>query len=51
MKTPDLFDYGCGRGGDVRTLTGLGIEASGWDPTHAPDTEYPRGPPWSTSDT
>ena len=36
----DLFDYGCGRGDDVRTLTGLGIVASGWDPTHAPDTAH-----------
>lgn len=34
-----VFDYGCGRGDDVRTLAGLGIEASGWDPAHAPDDE------------
>jgi hypothetical protein len=34
-----VFDYGCGRGNDVRTLNNLGIVASGWDPGHAPDNE------------
>jgi len=33
----DVFDFGCGRGDDVRALASLGIEASGWDPAHAPD--------------
>lgn len=32
-----VFDYGCGRGDDLRTLKALGIEANGWDPGHAPD--------------
>lgn len=32
-----VFDYGCGRGGDVRTLGTLGVAAIGWDPAHAPD--------------
>ena len=32
-----IFDYGCGRGDDVRTLAGLGYTISGWDPAHAPD--------------
>ena len=32
-----LFDYGCGRGDDLRTLTALGIDASGWDPAHCAD--------------
>jgi DNA phosphorothioation-associated putative methyltransferase len=32
-----LFDYGCGRGDDVRGLKENGIEAVGWDPYHAPD--------------
>lgn len=27
-----FFDYGCGRGDDVRSLTRLGFSASGWDP-------------------
>ncbi len=32
-----VFDYGCGRGGDLRYLTGRGIKAVGWDPVHRPD--------------
>lgn len=32
-----LFDYGCGRGDDVRHLRALGVDAHGWDPAHAPD--------------
>ncbi|MBN2887443.1 MAG: DNA phosphorothioation-associated putative methyltransferase [Chromatiaceae bacterium] len=32
-----LFDYGCGRGDDVRGLRENGLEASGWDPYFAPD--------------
>ncbi len=31
-----VFDYGCGRGGDVERLHHLGYEAAGWDPAHAP---------------
>jgi len=31
-----VFDYGCGRGDDIRTLKALGIRATGWDPAHAP---------------
>lgn len=27
-----FFDYGCGRGEDLRYLRSIGIEASGWDP-------------------
>ena len=34
-----VLDYGCGRGGDVRTLTGLGYNVEGWDPVHLPDGE------------
>ena len=30
-----FFDFGCGRGGDVRRLVDLGHEAAGWDPAHA----------------
>ncbi|SEQ14072.1 DNA phosphorothioation-associated putative methyltransferase [Ectothiorhodospira magna] len=33
-----LFDYGCGRGDDVRGLRDNGIEAYGWDPFYAPET-------------
>lgn len=31
-----IFDYGCGRGDDVRRLRELGYEAIGWDPIHRP---------------
>jgi DNA phosphorothioation-associated putative methyltransferase len=34
-----VFDYGCGRGDDLRHLAALGISASGWDPVHRPDGE------------
>ena len=34
-----FFDYGCGRGDDVRILQGLGVESSGWDPNFAPGKE------------
>jgi len=32
-----VFDYGCGRGDDIRNLNALGITSSGWDPAHNPD--------------
>lgn len=32
-----VFDYGCGRGDDVRTLSQLGFDVAGWDPSHLPD--------------
>jgi DNA phosphorothioation-associated putative methyltransferase len=32
-----LFDYGCGRGDDVRGLRDNGLNAAGWDPYYAPD--------------
>lgn len=32
-----VFDYGCGRGGDLRGLAENGITVSGWDPYYAPD--------------
>ncbi len=32
-----VFDYGCGRGGDVARLRRAGFDAAGWDPAHAPD--------------
>jgi DNA phosphorothioation-associated putative methyltransferase len=32
-----VFDFGCGRGGDVSILTEHGLDASGWDPYFAPD--------------
>lgn len=41
-KQHAVFDYGCGRGDDLRHLAAIGVRASGWDPTHRPDT--PRLP-------
>ena len=32
-----LFDYGCGRGDDVRGLRENGLSAAGWDPYFAPE--------------
>jgi DNA phosphorothioation-associated putative methyltransferase len=32
-----VFDYGCGRGDDLRNLLGRGITCSGWDPEHHPE--------------
>ncbi|WP_082182305.1 DNA phosphorothioation-associated putative methyltransferase [Aeromonas veronii] len=34
-----LFDYGCGRGDDLRELEAHGIAALGWDPNFRPDAE------------
>ena len=32
-----LFDYGCGRGDDLRELQAHGIDALGWDPNFRPE--------------
>jgi DNA phosphorothioation-associated putative methyltransferase len=32
-----VFDYGCGRGGDVARLRRAGVQCAGWDPHHRPD--------------
>ena len=37
-----VFDYGCGRGDDLRALSSRGIRCQGWDPVYAPDTERRR---------
>ena len=42
LEQSTLFDYGCGRGDDLRTLAALGIEARGWDPSHFPDSDKLR---------
>jgi DNA phosphorothioation-associated putative methyltransferase len=33
-----FFDYGCGHGEDIRQLTQQGFQATGWDPTHRPES-------------
>ena len=35
----NFFDYGCGRGSDVKGLTENDLKASGWDPYYAPDND------------
>ena len=32
-----VFDYGCGRGDDMRGLGENGVQVGGWDPHYAPD--------------
>lgn len=34
-----IFDYGCGRGDDLRELEAHGLDALGWDPNFRPDSE------------
>ena len=34
-----LFDYGCGRGGDLKRLHHMGVPVSGWDPAFFPDED------------
>lgn len=34
-----VFDYGCGKGDDLRHLRALGYPVDGWDPTHRPNAE------------
>ena len=37
-----FFDYGCGRGDDIRLLHSRGIDADGWDPVYRPLAETKR---------
>lgn len=34
-STVSVFDYGCGRGDDIKGLESIGISCSGWDPHYA----------------
>ena len=34
-----FFDYGCGRGGDLKRLHKMGVPVAGWDPAFFPDEE------------
>ena len=34
--THSVFDYGCGRGDDLRLLAGMNVPATGWDPVYRP---------------
>ena len=35
-KGMSFFDYGCGKGDDLRILKSLGVKSSGWDPVFRP---------------
>lgn len=35
-RTRSLFDYGCGRGDDLKILAKMNVPASGWDPVYQP---------------
>ncbi|MBI4817753.1 MAG: DNA phosphorothioation-associated putative methyltransferase [Deltaproteobacteria bacterium] len=37
--TRTVFDYGCGRGGDLAQLERMNVHATGWDPHFASDRE------------
>lgn len=37
VRERSVFDYGCGRGDDVRNLTAIGYTCDGWDPGHRPN--------------
>ncbi len=34
-----VYDYGCGRGDDLRELEAHGLDVSGWDPNFRPDAD------------
>jgi len=34
-----VFDYGCGRGDDLRELEAHGVDATGWDPNFRPEAD------------
>ncbi|PAR97820.1 DNA phosphorothioation-associated putative methyltransferase, partial [Vibrio cholerae] len=34
-----IFDYGCGRGDDIRELEAHGLDVLGWDPVFSPDND------------
>jgi DNA phosphorothioation-associated putative methyltransferase len=38
-QTHSVFDYGCGKGDDLRELQAHGIKANGWDPAYFPESE------------
>lgn len=38
-QVTSLFDYGCGKGDDIRYLGEMGYAVDGWDPTHRPKAE------------
>src|SRR5258708_20203958 len=39
-QSTTVFDYGCGKGGDIAILSALGVASAGWDPVHCPNTTF-----------
>jgi DNA phosphorothioation-associated putative methyltransferase len=39
VEDATIFDYGCGKGDDLRHLRALGYTVNGWDPAHRPEAE------------
>ncbi len=39
FEDSSIFDYGCGRGDDLRALTQAGYNARGWDPHFSPNEQ------------
>ncbi len=37
LQEATFFDYGCGRGDDLRALSSAGLDTAGWDPHFRPD--------------
>lgn len=38
-ESVDVFDYGCGRGDDIKGLTEIGLKCQGWDPHFAKENK------------
>ncbi|MDQ1638737.1 MAG: hypothetical protein QOF62_2076 [Pyrinomonadaceae bacterium] len=38
-QSTSVFDYGCGRGDDIRRLNQQGVDVDGWDPLHRPESK------------
>jgi DNA phosphorothioation-associated putative methyltransferase len=41
-KENTVFDYGCGKGDDLRTLKEMGYNVTGWDPVYQPNVKKNR---------
>lgn len=39
-----FFDYGCGRGDDLRIVKAMGFDGAGWDPVHRPEAPIETAP-------
>lgn len=39
-RETSVFDFGCGRGDDLRLLSKYQVKCEGWDPTHKPKNKF-----------